>query len=347
MPGRPVNTAAFAFTGSRSDQRCTVARQLGYTSFVKIRIIHCRVCWGYHKQALALAESLRGRFDASVEVAGGALGQFDVDVDGELIASRGQNLVERMNFVRFPDAEEVIVAIEHKLSFGEARGARVGRESKSREFSAADAKRFYNRFGPIQDVQLYEYAPIKRLIAHADFDHASSVFELGCGTGRLAAHLFQKHFPKATRYDGIDISATMAEIAKSRLAPWGGRVTVRQADGTTKLPYADATFDRFVSTYVLDLLPEAAINSVLEEAHRLLNREGKLCLATSTDGIGPISRLICSAWKRIYALNPLLVGGCRPLHVTEMLDPSVWRIEHRQTVSSWGICSEVVIAMPS
>ncbi len=181
----------------------------------------------------------------------------------------------------------------------------------------------------------------------ADFEHASAVFELGCGTGRLAECLFEKHLPEEARYLGIDISTTMIEIATRRLAHWSERATVRRADGTMNLPSVDAAFDRFVATYLLDLLPEAVINAVVAEAHRILIREGKLCVATSTEGIDTISRLLGLAWKRMYAFDPRLVGGCRPLRVSALLDMSAWRIEHKQVISSWGICSEIMIASPA
>jgi ubiquinone/menaquinone biosynthesis C-methylase UbiE len=215
-----------------------------------------------------------------------------------------------------------------------------------RTFGPEDAKRFYDRFGAWQDAQFYERAALEHLVAHSDFEHASAVFELGCGTGRLAECLLEKHLPDNARYQGIDVSTTMIGIAARRLARWSGRATVLQADGTTSLRYPDGPLDRFVTAYVLDLLPQDAMNHVLGEARRLLQPNGKLCVVTSTEGIAPISRLLSSVWKRIYALNPRLVGGCRPLRVSMLLNRNDWRIEHAHVVSSWGVCSEIVIASP-
>jgi ubiquinone/menaquinone biosynthesis C-methylase UbiE len=183
-------------------------------------------------------------------------------------------------------------------------------------------------------------------VAHSDFEHASAVFELGLGTGRLAECLLEKYLPDNARYLGIDVSTTMIGIASRRLARWSGRATVRQADGTTGLSGGEGPFDRFVATYVLDLLPQDAINHVLGEARRLLQRDGKLCVVTSTEGITAVSRLLSWVWKHVYALNPRLVGGCRPLRISAFLDRDHWRIEHAHVVSSWGICSEIVIASP-
>ena len=127
---------------------------------------------------------------------------------------------------------------------------------------------FCDDFGSLQDAQLYERPALKRLVSASDFEHASAVFELGCGTGRLAAQLLEEHLPQVARYVGVDISSTMVGIASRRLSRWHKRAIVSRVDGTASLPAADGSFDRFVATYVLDLLPDAAIASVLREAHR-------------------------------------------------------------------------------
>lgn len=218
--------------------------------------------------------------------------------------------------------------------------------ARSHKFGSEDAKRFYDRIGAWQDTQFYERSALKHLVAHSDFGHASSVFELGCGTGRLAECLFKNHLADDATYVGMDISTTMIGIATRRLANWSARAAVRQADGTSKLPYPDCSFDRFVTTYVLDLLSEPAIEHVLNEAHRLLRPNGTLCVVTSTEGVTAISRVVTAIWKGVYALDPRLIGGCRPLRLSILLDAAAWKMQHTQVVCSWGICSEVVIASP-
>jgi selT/selW/selH-like putative selenoprotein len=82
---------------------------------MNVRITHCTVCWGYRDRALALAEELRRRFGANVEVAGGGPGRFDVYVDGELVTSRGQSLLSRLKPSRPPSVSKVIATIERHL----------------------------------------------------------------------------------------------------------------------------------------------------------------------------------------------------------------------------------------
>jgi ubiquinone/menaquinone biosynthesis C-methylase UbiE len=268
-----------------------------------------------------------------------------VRVDGKLITSRGDTLLARMKPPRLPDVSDVIAAIEPQKFLPEAKSSVAARVRH--QFTVQDAKHFYDWFGAWQDLQFYERKALECLIANSDFEHAMAVFELGCGTGRLAENLLRRYLTGNATYTGMDISTTMVRIARQRLANWSGRAKVQQCDGTAKLPYADHVFDRFVATYVLDLLPEPAICGVLREAHRVLRPNGKLCVVSSTKGITIVSRALSSFWKRIYAIDPRLVGGCRPLRLSALIDSASWIIKHAQVSCSWGICSEIIIGFPT
>ena len=211
-------------------------------------------------------------------------------------------------------------------------------------FTADAAKRFYDRFGAKQDLQVYEHVALERLAAHGDFEHASAVFELGCGTGRFAEQLLRERLPSDARYVGVDVSSTMIELAEKRLARWKERAVVHRTDATQRLRHADGSFDRFVTTYVLDLLDDATIRGVLAEAHRVLSRGGLVCIASLADGAGPVSRFVSGAWKVLYSVRPQIVGGCRPIRVRDHLEAAAWTVEDFERVSSWGITSDVVVA---
>jgi ubiquinone/menaquinone biosynthesis C-methylase UbiE len=213
-----------------------------------------------------------------------------------------------------------------------------------RYLSPAEAKRFYDRLGSRQDWQgFFENPAINELIAHAAFDSAHSVFEFGCGTGALAARLLQ-HLPADARYVGRDISGTMVSLAQERLKPWLERARVDQSDGTPRIPEADRSIDRFVSTYVFDLLAPGFIHRLLSEAHRLLVPGGKLCLVSMTFGASPFSRAVCWGWERLWGLRPGIVGGCHPIELSEYLQSEWWKPDHKTKVNSWGVTSEVLVA---
>ena len=219
------------------------------------------------------------------------------------------------------------------------------RSQDTRTLTAAEAKAFYDRFGAKQDTQaFYEDRALDPLIAHADFQHAHSVFEFGSGTGRLAARLLGTILPDDCRYLAVDISETMVALARERLRPWRDRAEVILSQGLIPPQCGAGAYDRFVSTYVLDLMGEEAIQAVLADAHRLLGREGLLGLVSLTHGNSFITKLVSSAWTMLHRLNPKLVGGCRPIELRHFIPADRWRLRHREIVSAWGISSEVLVA---
>jgi SAM-dependent methyltransferase len=213
------------------------------------------------------------------------------------------------------------------------------------QFTPDDARRFYDRFGSRQDTQgFYENPALDDLVEHADFEHAHSVLEFGCGTGSFASRLLETPLPAHAHYLGLDISGTMIGLATNRLEPCQDRAEVRQADGTPCLPVPDASFDRFLATYVFDLLdPESSLR-LIAEAHRALIPGGLLCTADLTQGTRAFSRFVSRLWTSICDRWPGLVGGCRPIHLAEQLEPERWRIRHHRAVAAFGICSEVLVA---
>ena len=215
---------------------------------------------------------------------------------------------------------------------------------QARYLSPRQAARIYDRIGRMQDVQFYEHRAIHELLTHADFEHAQAVCEFGFGTGRLAGRLLKRYLPESCRYLGIDVSPRMAALASKRLRRWRTRAEIRVGDGSIAIPADDGQFDRFVSTYVLDLLSPADGRALVAEAHRVLAPEGRLCLASLTRGLTTSSRLVTGAWERLWRLRPELVGGCRPVVAGDYLEPGAWTIRHRIVVSSFALSSEVVIA---
>ena len=219
------------------------------------------------------------------------------------------------------------------------------REPIDRYLSPAEAKRFYDRLGSRQDWQSFFESPaINEMIEHATFDAAHSAFEFGSGTGALAARLLQHHLPANARYLGLDISSTMVSLAQERLKPWSDRAHVHQSDGSPHFAESDRSFDRFISTYVFDLLAPDFIDQLLSEAYRMLMPGGKLCLVSMTFGTSALSRTVCRGWQRLWRLSPNLVGGCHPIELSGYLGAEFWKVDHQIKVASWGITSEVLVA---
>jgi malonyl-CoA O-methyltransferase len=215
----------------------------------------------------------------------------------------------------------------------------------TRFLSHGQAARFYDRLGAGLDTQaFYEAAALHDLVAHLELEKCRSVLEFGSGTGRLAAALLDSHLPPEATYLGLDVSATMVGLAKTHLRRFGGRAEVRQTDGAPHLDVADASFDRFIVTYVLDLLSADEIEAVLSEAHRVLKPDGLLGLASLTDGPTPISGLVSATWRRVHGLSPWLVGGCRPIAIRRFIPDTQWHVAYTNIVVRFGVPSEIVVA---
>ena len=207
------------------------------------------------------------------------------------------------------------------------------------------AQAFYNRMGAKQDWQaFFEAKATHDLIMHASFETAQAVFEFGCGTGALAARLLAAHLEPSACYAAVDSSPTMIRLAQARLARFGSRVQVWQTDGPLRFEAASGSYDRFVSTYVADLLSAADIAEMLSEAHRLLRPEGILCLVSLTPGPAWFSRLVTGLWTGIHRFAPSLVGGCRPLELRTLLPASSFHLEYVHVVTAFGIPSEIIVA---
>jgi SAM-dependent methyltransferase len=214
-----------------------------------------------------------------------------------------------------------------------------------RLLSHDEARRFYDRFGAKQDSQaLYERPAVERLLANLRLPEAHALVEFGCGTGRLAAELLAERLPPACRYLGLDVSSTMVGLAQARVAPFADRAAVRQTDGEPRIDCEDAVFDRFLTCYVLDLLPEREIAMLVDEAWRVLAPGGLLGCVGLTRGARGLPALVSSLWERVHRLRPALVGGCRPVAIGGQLAARGWRLRHHSVVAPLAIASEVVVA---
>jgi ubiquinone/menaquinone biosynthesis C-methylase UbiE len=211
--------------------------------------------------------------------------------------------------------------------------------------SHAEAKAFYDRMGSKQDWQGFYEEPTKRdLVTHAVFEQAQVVFEFGCGTGSFSEHLLESHLPDTARYHGVDVSDTMVALARERLAKFGPRAEVTLTHGRVQLEVPSTSQDRFIACYVLDLLSETDIRSLLGEARRVLMPGGLLCLVSLTHGADLLSRLVVNVWERIYSFRPMLVGGCRPLSLLDHLAEPDWELRYHGRITRLGVPSEVVVA---
>jgi selT/selW/selH-like putative selenoprotein len=93
---------------------CAQQRFARYSRGMKFQILYCKPC-GYRERAEELAAELRARFGAPVDVEEGGFGQFDVLLDGELVASKGGRW-KRMLIHGAPPQARILAAIDRALA---------------------------------------------------------------------------------------------------------------------------------------------------------------------------------------------------------------------------------------
>jgi selT/selW/selH-like putative selenoprotein len=90
---------------------------------MEFHILYCRPC-GYHDRAKELAAELRDRFGAQVSVEEGKFGQFDVLLDGELVASKGGFWKRKLTHGAPPQAR-ILASIDRALAEREGDACRI------------------------------------------------------------------------------------------------------------------------------------------------------------------------------------------------------------------------------
>ena len=215
----------------------------------------------------------------------------------------------------------------------------------ARFITPEQARRFYDRIGRGQDARpLSERRALDALAVHGDFAHAASVLEFGCGTGRFAARLLRESLPGGATYLGLDVSPHMTDLARAGRRALGRARPRRAHRRRVSFPVPDASCDRVVSTYVLDLLSPADGATFVAEARRVLRPGGVLALASLAPGRTPPARLVTRLWQALWSLNPALLGGCRPLRLGALLDADEWIVLDSFPVTDWFLSSDVLVA---
>ena len=193
---------------------------------------------------------------------------------------------------------------------------------------------------------------IQALLTMAAFSAATSVLEFGCGQGKLAELVLARE-SAIGQWRCVDQSPEMASRASERLRPFGDRATVVQLeDGDPSAVQVEpGSIDRFVSTYVLDLLSEEDMFAVLSTAERSLKPTGLLLLSGITYGYR-LSLKTCFmtlVWELLYRFKRKTVGGCRPQLLQPYLESRGWKVISRVQTLPTGfpwMASEVICATP-
>ncbi len=94
-----------------------------------------------------------------------------------------------------------------------------------------------------------------------------------------------------------------------RLERFVSQARVLLTEGKTRLDFEPNNFDRFLSTYVMDLLFEEDIESIVAEAHRVLTSNGLLGIVSLTEGFRVLTRMVEKMRIAAYRISPVPMSG--------------------------------------
>lgn len=116
----------------------------------------------------------------------------------------------------------------------------------------------------------------RALLVQAGIASRHRVLDLGCGTATLTT-LIARSVPRA-EVIGVDIDPQALRIARAKIERAGLDIRLDEAR-TSALPYADASFDRVVSSLVFHHLTPDEKRQTAAEVLRVLRPAGELHVA--------------------------------------------------------------------
>ena len=162
---------------------------------------------------------------------------------------------------------------------------------------------------------------VARLVLQPD----DRVLDVATGTGAVALELVEQHGCSVV---GIDRSAEMLDVARSRIAARGLASTIELREARAEaLPFADASFDALTVTYLLRYVDDPA--ATLRELARVVRPGGTMAMLEF--GVPPVAA-IRALWELYVRLGLPLAGRLLSpgwYEVGRFLDPSIRDFEAR------------------
>ncbi len=214
------------------------------------------------------------------------------------------------------------------------REARVSQQDVAGVYDSLST--FYNVWG-----KLTESKARTRALELADIEDGQRILEVAAGTG-LAFHEIVKANPGG-RNVGIDLSEGMLAKARQRLKKPPASSFELKIGSAFDLQEKDESFDLLINNYMFDLIPFSDMGKILNEFGRVLKKNGRLIMVNMTMG----ENFGSGIYDRLYSLSPKLMGGCRGIRLSGLLEEHGFHVKTREYYQQLLFPSEVISAEKS
>lgn len=158
----------------------------------------------------------------------------------------------------------------------------------------------YGRFIP-RMVERTIFRAVQRVSAGSP----GSLLEVAVGPGSTIPLLGEKLGDTFTV--AMDVSGPMLRLARKEVRKSELEASLVQGNAV-HLPFADASFDAVLSSFLMDVVRPRELEAALGEMVRVLAPGGRITIAQ----LNVQSGLVRTAWKATYAIFPGVVGHASP-----------------------------------
>ena len=148
----------------------------------------------------------------------------------------------------------------------------------------------------------------RQLVDQADTSPSHHVLDIGCGTGNLTLLVKRLH-PRA---DVVGLDPDPKALTRARRKADERGFAVRLDRGfADELPYADASFDRVFSAFMLHHLPLEVKEKTLSDVRRVLRSDGAF-YALDFGGTGHVNGIIAHLFHHAHLRDQHRIPDQRP-----------------------------------